>query len=166
MSELKAGSMREALNNIHRVLREDEILLRLLHYSPSEKPLSSAHDDEMKDLEHQWKIIDQSLLIGETKKEIEEKHICRVYLRFGRLRSVFGNYLLGDQEAVINVYVPNDYDRADMRLAWINDRIAELLTHEYISGMGMMIYSKGDSRVAPHDYARYENIYQFRRGKK
>lgn len=164
--KIRQGSSREALNSIHKVLREDEVLLRLLHYSPMKKPMSIEHNTFISNIENQWNIIDKSLLIGETKVEIEEERICRIFLRLGRRRSVFGNYLLADQELVINVYVPNEYERRDMRLEWINDRISELLTHEYISGMGMMIYAKGDSRVAPHDYARYENIYQFRVGKK
>lgn len=178
----KHGSMREALNNIMQVLREDEKLMKLLYYSPETLEQDVVEDliptdedmarviendvDAIEKVERYREIIESRLLIGETKKEIEEDHICRVYVRFGRLRSVFGNYLIGDQEVVVNVYVPNRYDRYDYRLAWINDRISYLLTQERISGIGKMIYSKGDSRVAPHDYARYENIYMFTTAKK
>lgn len=178
----RQGSMREALNNIMQVLRDDEKLMKLLYYSPEslendsvEELVPSAEDmknatlGDMKaqdKIERYWSVVEERLLIGETKKEIEERHICRVYVRFGRLRSVFGNYLIGDQEVVVNVYVPNEYDRYDLRLTWINDRISYLLTNERISGIGKMIYSKGDSRVAPHDYSRYENIYLFTTAKK
>jgi hypothetical protein len=166
MSKLKQGSMREFINNIHTKLREDEILMRLLHYKPRDSKTKRPDplDVSLPDIttsKNYWDIIEEKIMTATKSSDIEEKAICRIYLYEGRRRPKFDSYLLVDQEIVIDVLVHESY-QSDLRMSWICDRINELIALEYIAGYGKLTYVAGNPRQAPIGYSKYENVYEFR----
>lgn len=170
MSGLKQGSMRQFINNIYTKLREDEVLMRLLHNKPEDYPkkIPDPLDKVLPNIvgsEDYWDIVDKVIITGTKTSDIQEKGICRIYIYAGRRRPKFGNYLVADQEVVLDVFVHESFNKDD-RLNWINDRINELIALEYIAGYGKLDYAGGDSRVAPIGYSKYEHVYTFMESKK
>lgn len=172
MSSLKKGSMRQVINNIYTILRTDEELMRLLHYPPRDRskkhldPLDPAQPDLVDDSEKYWDIVEDKILTATKSSNIEENVMCRIYIYAGRRRPKFESYLLATQEIIIDVFVNEMYDK-DMRLAWICDRVNELLALEHVSGVfGRLDYVAGNSRVAPIGYSLYENVYEYMTDKK
>lgn len=170
MSELKQGSMRQFINNIYTKLRKDEVLMRLLHYKPEDyyKKIPDPLDKVLPDIidsEGYWDIVEKVIITGSKTSDIQEKGICRIYIYAGRRRPRYGNYLIADQEVVLDVFVHESFNKDD-RLNWINDRINELIALEYIAGYGKLDYASGNSRDAPIGYSKYEHTYTFMESKK
>lgn len=171
MSQLEKGSLRLFFNNIHTKLRSDEELMRLLYYKPADymtqrpDPLDVSLPDIVDDSQEYWDIVEKTIVSGTKTSEIQEKGICRLYLYAGRRRSRFGNYLIADQEVVIDVFVHEMFNKDD-RMNWISDRINKLVALERIAGIGMLEFVAGNSRVAPIGYSKYELIYKFAESKK
>lgn len=172
MSGLRKGSMRLFFNNIYTKLRQDEELMRLLHYKPSDYTLkrpgpldTSLPDIVNENNDEYWDIVDMTIRKAVKTTEIQEKGICRLYLYAGRRRSRFENYLVVDQEVVIDVLVHEVFDKDD-RLNWIIDRINELVALERIAGVGKLEFVAGNGRKAPTGYSKYELMYKFTEGKK
>lgn len=171
MSELRAGSMRKFVNNIYTKLREDEELMRLLHYKPADyykgrlDPLDKSLPDIVDDSEKYWDLVENLIITGTKSSDIQEEGICRIYLYLGRRRSRFGNYLLADQEIVVDVFVSEQFNRDD-RLNWICDKVNALLALERIMGIGKLEFAAGNPRQAPIGYSKYELVYTFAESKK
>lgn len=184
--DIKKGSMRQVTNEIFKLLRTDEELLRLLWYPSEDINKKQLHHMDMNlpclvptglgegvsgcvssiSEEEYWNIVDHVIIPGEKIQEIEENALCRIYMYPGRRRPVFGNYLMAKQELKIDVFVHEDYSK-DYRMEWINDRINELLSLERIQGvLGMLDYVAGNPRVAPIGYSKYEHMFVFSGGKK
>lgn len=171
MSELRQGSMRKFINNIWTVLRTDEELMRLLHYKPADyhkgrlDPLDKSLPDIVDDSEKYWDLVENLIITGTKSSDIQENGICRIYLYAGRRRPRFGNFLVSDQEVVVDLFVHESFDRDD-RLNWISDRINELLALESFGSYGKLEYAAGNSRVAPIGYSKYEHLFTFVGNKK
>lgn len=184
---IKKGTSRQVINEIIKILVQDEELLRLLWY-PSEDvskgiphPMERTENivvdsknvkEEDKDetyweaYDRYWDIVNKTVVNGAKAGEIEKESICRIYVYLGRRRPVFNNYLVAKQEVNIDVYVHEDY-RDDYRMEWINDRVNALLALESVQGsIGELEYAAGNPRVAPLGYEKFENIFVFHGGKK
>lgn len=180
--EIKKGTMRQVTNEVFKILRLDEVLLRLLWY-PSENfdegvlhpmderlpyliPFTDDEDKNTISEEEYWNIVDTVIVSGEKAQEIEEDKLCRLYIYPGRRRPVFRSYVMAKQEIKIDVYIHEDYSD-DYRLEWINDRINELLALERVEGaIGKLDYAAGNPRVAPMGYSKYEHMFVFGGSKK
>lgn len=167
MSGLKQGSMRLFINNIYTKLREDEMLMRLLHYKPEDyytkvlDPLSKALPNIVDNSEKYWDIVDKVIITGTKTSDIQEKGICRIYLYAGRSRGKFQSHYLIDQEVVLDVFVHESYEK-DLRTPWICDRIKELIALEYIAGYGKLTFVAGNQRDSPIGYSKYELVFEYR----
>lgn len=171
MSSLEKGSMRLFFNNIYTKLRTDEELMRLLHYHPYDyyegipDPMDESLPDIVDDSPEYWDKVYNHIVQGTKTSEIQEKGICRLYLYAGRRRPRFGNYLIADQEVIVDIFVHELFDKDD-RMNWITDRINHLIALEHIAGYGMLDFVAGNPRVAPIGYSKYEMIYKFAESKK
>ena len=167
---IKKGSMREALNNIYQVLINDEELLRRLYYPPMNRDNPEPLSDELENIldmedEKLWSIQDDRIALGEKVSDLEGKELCRIYLSLGRRRPMFGNSLHTSQEVMLSVYIHENFN--DMRMESISDRISELIALERFGGTyGQLEYAKGDPRVAPRQYSRFDHLYVFNGNKK
>lgn len=168
---IEQGSMRYVINNIYQMLINDEKLLRLLYYYPKSAkhldPLNEALPNLVDaDSDEYWSVVDERFRLAEKTSDLLEQPICRIYISSGRRRPVFGNYLLATQEIKISIYTHENYE-SDMRLEWIADRIQELITLELVDGIfGKLDYVAGNPTVAPTQYKRYDQLYEFSTGKK
>lgn len=168
MSKLRVGSMRQVMNMIHTILREDETLMRLLYYNPRNSetgdldPLDENLPNIVDGSEKYWDIVENHLIVGTKTTDIEEKKICRIYIYPHRRRQTFRNHLFVNQEVVVDVLIHEKYF-ADMRLEWINDRVIELLTFEKLDNvLGKVDYIQGNNRInAPRGYDKYENTFEY-----
>lgn len=171
MSELRKGSMRQVINTVYTKLRNDEELMRALHYPPKDNKLKQLDPldptlPNLIDSKEYWNIVNNTIRTASKSSNIEENAMCRIYIYPGRRRPIFGNYMKATQEIVIDVLV-HDKFTSDMRLEWINDRVNELLSLELVSGVyGKLDYVAGNNRVAPIGYSLYEHIFEYLTEKK
>ena len=160
---LEVNRMADMINKITAILIQDETLLRLLYYPPKSAkypdPLDPSLPD-MKDREDVWEIIDDRILNVTKVSDLEDYDKCRVMVTAERRRPVFGNYLMANQGILISVVAHENYEK-DGRIARISDRINDLLVHEYVGAIGKIDYVKGDPRVAPRLYYRYDHVYEY-----
>lgn len=172
-SKIRKGSMREHINTIYTALRKDEYLMRILYFKPLTEELNMPVDYEnaektipILDREDYWDIVDDRMLTTTKSSDIEDKKaLCRLYIYPGRRKPRHGNYLLADQEIVIDILVHESYS-SDLRQQWISDRIYELIVLERLTGIGKIEFVSGAPRQSPIGYDKYETVYLITDGKK
>ena len=164
--------MREHINTIYQTLIQDEYLMRILYFKPHapEFNMPIDYDDEntliMLNREDYWDIVDDRVLTTTKSSDIEDKDaLCRLYIYSGRRKSMHNNYLLADQEIVIDILVHESYS-SDLRQQWISDRIDELIVLERLTGIGKIEFVSGAPRQAPIGYDKYETVYKIVDSKK
>lgn len=153
--------------DIVNVLYYDEELLRLLYYPSSDlaknipDPLSSTLPNIMEmDEEQQWNIRNERICFSSKTNDLPpDQPFSRIYLYAGRRRAD-GNYLMADQELVIDIFVHNDWENGDLRSARISDRLNQLLVAERITGIGKVNYKDGTPINSPSEYVGYRHIYE------
>jgi hypothetical protein len=171
--DIKKGSMREVVAGAFEILRKDEELMRALCYLPEDTEEDILHPmDELlpnivdEDNETYWETVDNHIKLHEKITDIENKSLCRLYIYLGRRRPVFNNYLIAQQEIIIDIFVHNDYSD-NMRIGWISDRINELIALKRLNGtFGKLEYASGNSRDAPIGYSKYQHMFVFATGKR
>jgi hypothetical protein len=163
--------MKKNLDDIYRLFLNDEELLRLLHYKPESlldnrpDPLSDTLPNILEmGIEELWAVRDECILRTPKSDDLVDKAICRIYLYAGRRRPT-RNYQVAKQAIIVDVLCHEDYEK-DSRVAWISDRINELLCLERVTGMGEIDYVSGDPRSAPTQYVGYQQIYEIGSTKK
>lgn len=141
-------NLRENLMSIYNALRNDEKLLRLLHYVPKNQlddPLDSSKPNILDmDIEEQYEIIEQVLIPTDKKFELDMKsYFSRICLYMGErkpvdqysagARQLLRNTYASEQTIVIDVYTNIEIDAIDMRMTWICDTINEILFEKDIN---------------------------------
>ncbi|WP_243357250.1 hypothetical protein [Bacillus litorisediminis] len=166
------SGMYKNLKDIAVTLQNDETLLRLLYYPP--KDLSQNTPDPLDpslpnilemDISKLWEIRDKHILFVPKTDDLTGNKLCRVYLYAGR-RIPSRNYLIADQEVIIDTLCHTSYESVDLRSMRISDRINELLVSERITGIGRIDYVDGRQINAPLDYVGFQNVYEFGSNKK
>ena len=157
--------MRENLMDIYKVLINDEILLRLLYYKPSDMnddPLSLDKPNilDKPDVER-WEIINNVIKRTEKTTDQDQTEKCRVLIYPGKRRGDGRNYMVSEQDVFIDVLVPIYYDEVDFRLSWICDRINELLFDKEITGLNKIKFNGGGLKNAPNGFIGYTLVYKF-----
>lgn len=153
--------MYDNLIDIVRLFHNDETLLRLLHYPPTNyndiaDPLDNSLNNIM-DIDDDWTIRDKVIMLAPKSDDLEDEPICRVYLYAGR-RTPTKNYLVANQEIIVDILCHSNYEK-DLRSMRISDRINELLFDERITGMGKVDYVGGGQISAPSNYVGYSHRY-------
>jgi hypothetical protein len=169
---VKRMSMYKHINDIMKVLRFDETLLRLLHYPAENKaegvldPLDTKLPNLLdKPIQELWEIRDKHILSVPKSDDLENEPICRVVVYAGKRRPT-KNYLFADQEIIVDVLCHMDFEQADLRSMRISDQINELLCLERITGIGRIDYVNGGQMSCPNGYVGYRNVYDFGSPKK
>lgn len=164
-------SMYKNIIDIVQVLRNDEELLRLLHYKPENyakknlDPLDSSLPNIL-DIDKDWSIRDKVLKLVPKSSDLENEPICRIYLYAGRRDGNSGNYKVAKQQIVVDVLCHMEYENGDIRSMRISDKINDLLVHENITGIGKIEYEDGLPIAAPVDYVGFRHYYQIGSSKK
>jgi hypothetical protein len=160
--------MRKNLQDIYKILTQDEIILRLLYYKPinaNDNPLDLNKENILdKPIEEKWEIIMDRIKTTPTTDKLDIEPKCRVCFYPSR-RGNTNNYLYATQQVTFDVLVHFDYDNVDLRLSWICDRINELLFDKRITGIGKINFVSGSSIPQPIEkYIGYRLIYDFGSG--
>lgn len=157
--------MRQNLIDVYKILTRDEILLRLLYYkpqSPNDDPLASDKPNILdKDEVEKWNIISDVIRPIPFIKDLVDVSKCRLIIYPGS-RNATGNYLLANQEIVFDIFVHIDFEKYDLRLSAICDRINELICGKEIFSTGKVKFVYGEYVSAPQNYIGYRLVYSFR----
>lgn len=165
MSKLERNSAGRAvtINRIVDRLKNDEHLMRLLHYPHKDKDgnyqdvLDEGFDDIVGSKDH-GRIVRDHIIKTIQKDDIVSAKDCFILIHLGKRRPVFGNHLLARQEILIDVVVHNDYQDEDYRLDDICDRLDYLIVHERF-GLGKVDISTPIPFEAPTGYYRFQMKY-------
>lgn len=157
--------MRENLMDIYKVLINDETLLRLLYYKPSnmnDDPLSLDKPNilDKPDLD-KWNIINDLIVPSVKVTDLDETEKCRVLIFPADRNSAKQNYYFSDQRIIVDVLTHVAFDSVDFRNSWICDRINDLLFNEHVTGIGKMNFIGGKAINAPNNYVGYRLMYEF-----
>lgn len=155
------SKMRENLIDIYNELRSDETLLRLLYYKPEnalDDPLSDDKENIL-DRDDKWDIIQDRIKTTEKVDDLDENPKCRLLFYIGNRRSTKDNFFVSDQELVIDVFCHYSYDEVDLRMAWICDRVNELIFNKRITGLKRIQYKDGGNIKAPNGYVGYRMVF-------
>ncbi|WP_299831222.1 hypothetical protein [uncultured Metabacillus sp.] len=155
--------MYENVNDIVKKFYHDDHLLRLLYYPPTNystilDPLDPSLENVI-DIDEEWSIRDERILLVPKTNDLEDNPLCRVYLYAGR-RTPTGNYQVAKQEIIVDIVCHSDFEK-DLRSMRISDRINELLFNERITGVGKIDYVGGGQISVPSNYVGYSHRYVF-----
>ncbi len=157
--------MRDNMMDIFNLLSQNEKLLRLLYYKPtnySDDPLDVNKPNILDmNLDQRWKIIDERIKKTDKVDDLSDNEICRILVHLGRRRSDKGNYLVANQVLNIDVVASYSYEDVDLRLEWICDTINELIFDSRTTGAGKTGFIDGTPIVCPKGYVGYRLIYGF-----
>lgn len=156
--------IRDIVVNTYHTLRQDEKLLRLLHYPPQDginpPPLSTEYENitNMEPYDY-WNIVDNHILTTSKTDDLQTTPVCRIYIYQGKNRRTL-NKLTLRHEIVIDVFCHHDYVFADSRMQLIEERLHEILSMSRVDGgLGRIEYDDGYPFVAPLNYEAYRHIY-------
>lgn len=159
--------MRKYIQDIYRVLTNDETLLRLLYYLPVDgldSPLDTNKENILDKLDKWDIILDRIVTSPKVDDLLDTEPKCRLLFYAGRRQST-NNYLLSSQEMVFDVLVHFDFDSVDQRQSWICDRINELICNkENITGIGKILFQGANGIGAPKGYVGYRMSYSLGSG--
>lgn len=157
--------MRKNIQDVYKVLTNDETLLRLLYYKPqdaNDSPLATNKPNILSmDAVTKWNIIKDVIKPTSKTDDLAVEPKCRIYFYPARRISSGSNYLFANQQIVFDVMVHFDFEEVDLRLEWICDRINELLFNQRITGFGKISFVEGGLSPSPEGYLGYRLIYKF-----
>ncbi|MED3562251.1 hypothetical protein [Bacillus xiapuensis] len=152
--------------DIIKYLKSDEELLRLLYY-PSENgndivdPLDNSLPNIMDmDIEEKSEIINKRIMKSDKTSDLVDEQICRIYVYAGR-RSSERNYLMAEQELVIDIFCHSEFEIGDLRSLRISDRLNQLFCQERVAGIGKMDFVGARPITVPYEFTGYQCIYKF-----
>lgn len=143
--------LKESLDELYKLLADDEILMRLLHYTPEDahdNPLDVAKDDILTS-EDRWDITKGNLFSTDKRYDLDLDpiKICRICFYTGTRQPISSGYNIrnvdnpyaSEQRYNFDVYVHVDIDDIDARLTDITDRLNELLHLKRVNDVGEFI---------------------------
>lgn len=161
------SKMRKNIQDIYKVLVNDETLLRLLHYidntddSDANSPLNPSKPNILDmAIATKWDIIQDVIKTTPKIDDLDSDKKCRVLIFPGDRRGT-GNYLISNQKFIFDIFIHVDIDNVDQRLSWVCDCLNELICNERITGMGKILFIDGKNILSIKNYIGYRLIYEF-----
>ncbi|WP_274316418.1 hypothetical protein [Staphylococcus hyicus] len=147
------------------VMKNDEHLLRLLHYNPLDdnENFVDFTDENLPNItelpEDEYdEIIFDHIRTSQKTDDIEEYKKTVVFIYYGKSKAKFGNHSLVDREIIFQILSHNDFSFAD-RIEEICDRLDTLFVNKNIAGLGKTRLANSFPREAPKEYLAYEQKY-------
>lgn len=157
--------MHQNINDVMKLFYYDETLLRLLYYPPTNfANIPDPLDDSLEDMlvkDEDWSIRLDRIKTSDKSTDFENEPICRMYVYLGRREPEGNNFLVADQEVVVDIICHTDFENGDFRSTRISDRVNELLCQKRVTGFGKVKYASGNPIAAPDGYCGYRHIYEF-----
>jgi hypothetical protein len=157
--------LRESMLKIYGVLVNDETLLRLLYYKPSnfnDDPLDPSKPD-VTSLPNRWDITKDRIKKSIVTHDLDTSDPkCRILMYPDKRRPHNNSYAYSDQYVNLDILCHHEYDEVDFRMSWICDRINDLMFNKRIAGIGKIeYYSGGAIGVHKDGYVGFRLIYKF-----
>ncbi|MDF0069259.1 hypothetical protein O0I60_04565 [Staphylococcus pseudintermedius] len=147
------------------VIKNDEHILRLLHYNPldSNGDYVDFTDESLPNIldldeEEYDEIVYDHIRTTQKTDDIEEYKKTVLFVYYGKSKAKFGNYTLVDREIVFQILSHNDYSFAH-RIEEICDRLDTLFVNRNIAGIGKTRLANSFPREAPKEYLAFEQKY-------
>lgn len=147
------------------VMKNDEHLLRLLHYNPLDENENFVDftDENLPNItelpEDEYdEIVFDHIRTSQKTDDIEEYKKTVVFIYYGKSKAKFGNHSLVDREIIFQILSHNDFSFAD-RIEEICDRLDTLFVNKNIAGLGKTRLANSFPREAPKEYLAYEQKY-------
>ncbi|MDT0160275.1 hypothetical protein [Bacillus sp. AG4(2022)] len=161
----------ENMRSFVKVIKNDEILNRLLYYPTIYKssdgldPLDASLPNILElDPETLKDIREKRFMLVPKTEDLDREPLCRLYIYAGG-RNPESSYHLAWQEIVIDILCHMDYEE-DLRSMRIGDRLNELLVREKITGISTVNYVQGSPIGTVPNYVQYQHVYKFKVGRK
>lgn len=163
--QYKVSSRGDIKQNFIDIIKQDEHILRLLHYNPldSEGNYVDYTDPSLSNItelpeEEYDEIIFDHVRTSQKTDDIEEYKKTVLFVYYGKSKARFGNHTLVDREIIFQVLSHNDFSFAD-RIEEICDRLDTLFMNKNIGGIGKTRLANSFPREAPKEYLAYEQKY-------
>ncbi len=157
--------MKSYLQNIYKILSQDETLLRLLYYKPVnalDNPLSTDKDNILdKPTDELFEFIDDRIRFTPTVEGLDQNPICRIFFYPSTRSTNSRNYAVADQDIKVDIFVHREFNDKDMRLAWICDHLNDILFNEKVSNLGRVRLQTAKEYTNPvQGYLAYSFTYE------
>jgi hypothetical protein len=157
--------LKQNIEDIYKVLTNDETLLRLLinqPTSPTDDPLDPTKPNilDMSATDRQA-LLDDRIYFTKSVDDLTTKEICRIIFYPGNRRTDPSNFQTSSQEFVFDVLAHMSYNNVDVRCQWICDRIEELLFDNKVTGTKSVRKVTGRDLMLAPNYASYELVFEF-----
>jgi hypothetical protein len=139
----------------------DETLLRYLVYN-SRNPLEvSSTQPDILTLSDKTKIIDKHLIMTPKTSDLtNESKISRLCMYAGNRKPQ--SRKVAKQDMIFDIYVHEDIDILDLRMAKIKDYIGQMFEDKIITGLGRSQIVVGNIiGNSPNGYVGYRLVYEF-----
>ncbi|TCJ01083.1 hypothetical protein [Cytobacillus praedii] len=163
--------MYQNIQDILKVLRNDEEILRLLYYMPKNiaKKIPDPLDKSLPDILtfdplELKKIREDLIMLTPKDDDLVNASKCRLFVYLGDRFPNGGrkSFQTVTQDVVVDIFCQADFENGDMRSNRIADRLNDIFCLKPVTGLGKMDYSRGRiiSRV-PSQYVAYQHVYEF-----
>lgn len=167
-------SMYKNIQDIFKVLRNDEQLLRLLHNEPkniSKKipdPLDSSLPNILDKPPLELTQLKNKLIMSVPKDDdLIKDRKCVIFAYLGDRYSDRRNYVMANQYIMFDVFCHVDFENGDFRSSRIGDRLNHLFALEHVTGFGKVDFERVRiiNRV-PSQFVGYQYVYEIGATKK
>lgn len=163
------------IEGVYSQLKDDEVLLRYLHYVPKnqlDNPLDENKPNILElPIKEQFKIVDNTIRFMDKKFLLDlDSQFGRVNVYLGErkpytsyssgARRLVNNPFVSRQELIVDILIPLDTNRIDMRLFKVIERISCLLNYNnYKQFLGLRHDFGYTISNTPDNYVGYKLIY-------
>lgn len=164
-------NMRKNIIDIYNSIVNNEDILRLLIYNPSnalDNPLDKTKPNILDiPVGERFKTIDKHILRTPKTTDIDNTTNISRLCMYPAKRIPTRNYEVADQDIIFDLYVHHSIDHIDLRLAWLCDYINNFISGSRITGIGSIRFFDGNVIFnSPEGYTGYRLIYRFGSNKK
>jgi hypothetical protein len=155
------------IQDILKVLWNDEELLRLLHYKPKKNstntpdPLDPSLPNIL-DIDENWEIRNDTIMLVPKESDLTKMESCKLFVYLGDGYANRGNPMYVNQSVIFDVFCHVDFENGDFRSARIEDRLKQLFAMEYVTSPWKMDFVKRRTiGRTPSQHVAYRFEYDF-----
>lgn len=155
------------IQDILRVLWNDEELNRLLYYPPKKlspnklDPLDPLLENIL-DIDESWNIRNETIMLVPKDSDLTQLESCKLFVFLGDGYANRGNHMYVNQSVVFDVICHVDFENGDFRSARIEDRLKQLFAMEYVTSPWKMDFVKRRTiSRTPSQHVAYRYEYDF-----
>lgn len=159
--------MYQNIQDILKILWNDEELLRLLIYPPENIDIGAPDPmnetlSNVTETDEDWTHRKSVIMLTPKDDDLFGDKKCILFAYLGDREPSRGNYQTANQEINFDVFCHADYENEDMRSSRIADRLNDLFALQHVTGIGKtdFVGTRIISR-SPAQYVGYQHKYAF-----